>query len=504
MINHKIKTNYLVFATISILVMIIYGQIFNRSDLIYTDDTMIIWPIQNSPGFYHYLERLFSFRTVDFQPIRDLSFWFDIKFLNASANTERFIQMNIFYWILICYFSYVYFSLIFKNSQKAFFLAIIIAVYPLFTWSVSIVAVRKHILACLFSILYLIETESEVKSKISIIKKVLFYLLSCFSNPIAVFLPLGVEAYSFYINRKLKPLIIWLLIVLAAFLPHYLYYQRIYRLMNYETLTQSTLGLGVLALGRYWYQIIFPSQLALYYDPSSLLGLIGLILFVATFWIFYKKLGTQKTVWAILMIGSILLIPVARVSQNFVCDHYLLIPGIIYLSLAYEVFTGLITQGKYDKFKYIALLILLLTCVTKSFHEVSYLKNAFTFFKISFEREAIAKNTQGYFNELLILNREDEITRSIPAFLEVSENLNLPMMTILIYYSDKYSSEEKIKLLEDKATYFSVTVAELIRKETNQPHHFEQRLEHILKFSKDFSPFVITFLKNKSRNQQSL
>lgn len=496
--------NLLIFLVLLISLIIVYGRLLHRDYFLYADDFMIVEHAKKIKDIFQYLENLSSFNTLDFQPVRDLTFWFDYYCFGGNNHPERFTQMNLFYWGIFCLVCFKYFSKKF-NHQTASFLAILIAIYPTFTWSVAVIAARKHILAAIFSVLYLSQQEKKEQTFKSLFLAMTYYVLSVLSNPITVFVPIGAQLTSLQKEwkRNYKIFLMWLALVSLMFFTNYFYYQAFFRKINVETLTSPDIGLMISAFGRYWFQLAIPVKFSIFYASGSVSEFIGLLLFVTTALMAFKLLEREKFLQIFLLIFSVLFIPIVRVSHNFICDHYLILPGVFYLSCLVELFLKLefISSNKIAKN---GIPILLLTfCFIKSYKEVSHTLDPMSFTRISFEREAVSKNAQGYFYELLIRNLEDEIIKVTPTLISADLNVGLPILTIILYYSKDYKFKEKIVMLEKKGSYFSQTVAELIKLENDLPNNFNERYEFMKKHASYYSQTIMIFLNNRSRIRQS-
>jgi hypothetical protein len=276
-----------------------------------------------------YISSLFHFQTIDFQPIRDLTFFFDSLFGSSFS-----IFQNILYFTIGLYFS---FKILEKETKASFWLLIVFALYPLFCPSIAWGVARKHLLAFLFiqgATFWL----TRKKFKLSL----MFFFFSLFSQPIHLLWVLWSYLWSWCRSQTL-PLFFKLFssfIFLLGFITNYFYYTQsaVFKSI-YPPKTNQFFQFQdqLLAFGNYSFQLVFPYRQTLNYELVHPSTIIGLIFAVLIGWGIYKsKISTkEKILW--ISYGAIPLLIVLQ-TPTILSDNYLLLPAFAAILLALKIF----------------------------------------------------------------------------------------------------------------------------------------------------------------------
>ena len=326
------KNILLAIGAVLLTVLIYYPFIFSAG--ITNPDAQIILPVLDSyRSLSQYFNDLFTFRTYDFQPVRDLSLLFDLKMYHLTGLNLTGTQ-NVLIWLAIVYqvrkigFRYTTPG----NQLDLNLLCLGFLVYPLFSQTVVWGIARKHLLSALFILLatsFKLTSPRPDWKKSSLIN--LFYTLSILSLPITILWPLWCASHEWLKEKKSITdsfLSHWgkLLILGLVGSINFLYYRFSptflstfpAKIDNSEVFADK-----LLAVGHYASQIIFPHRLALSYtlgDPSVFLGLIITVIFI---FYLYKKKSREELHW---IVFALLPLCVVLVKSTIIYDTYLLVP----------------------------------------------------------------------------------------------------------------------------------------------------------------------------------
>ena len=179
----------LYFILISLILVIYYQTIFFGFDTTDTDVYLrAIGQLNQKHQLYEIFYSIFTdIVNYNWHPLTVLSLYFDSYISNN--NPILFHASNIFLHLINSVLVYKVFSLILKNHQKAFFIALIFAVHPLNVEVVTWIAERKGILAAFFmllSILYYQKHFQDDIKKHNLILSIVFFTLSLSSKPTTI------------------------------------------------------------------------------------------------------------------------------------------------------------------------------------------------------------------------------------------------------------------------------------------------------------------------------
>ncbi len=325
------------------LLVAIYGSLIRQDPVLHRDDRTLLNPLKSVSSLSGYLEARNSGTILDLQPVRDFSFLGDLA-IQRWTGVSVFHLTNLLIWLLILFVA----SRIFLNQTKNWRVSLgciaLLAVHPVVTNSVSWISARKHLLSCLFIITatWIVLLESRGKwSWRRTLAVVFLYALSIYSQPITLLWPLW-----WVVDRWLKSpeqrrtavagALACSPIAVSCAVLNTLYYQgQFVRQTGAEKFVDSQAGgpIALLALGRYFANLVIPKAIATGYYPGSILNLIGLLALVVFVFAAVKWLGWREaSPWLLFFFLPLAMVTV-RITNIFVSDTYLLTPIVGFFSL---------------------------------------------------------------------------------------------------------------------------------------------------------------------------
>lgn len=139
---------------------------------------------------------------IAYRPIRDISYTIDYFFF--GLNPVGYHLFNIFYHVVASIFAYLALALLTKNDRIALLGALLFAVHPVQTDSVTYLSGRRDVLCGLFYLMgfyYFLKYRQQARYKYILIAFAA-YLLGMFSKEMAVTLPAIFFAYDFVMNLQ--------------------------------------------------------------------------------------------------------------------------------------------------------------------------------------------------------------------------------------------------------------------------------------------------------------
>lgn len=322
-------------------VLLAYLPVLMSHQHVDPDAKIILGNLYGAAGISGYLNNLFSFKTVDFQPLRDLTLSFDIwSFYKLGINT--FITQNLLWWMasLIIFRRIICFLFPRISDLTLSLLISCLGVYPLYSGVISWGMNRKHLLALFFITL---ATDLLLRSRKPVLI-VLCFILSTLSQPIHILWPLWASAYilhtkNFRNNLKLISGLFISLIAVAVLNTLYYSQSETYKFF----FTDKTADLWnipdkTLALGHYLFQLFAPYILSFKYDLSHWSVLTGIILLPVALYLCYKEKNRRELLlWAI---AGFLPVLVVLNDPHVISDAYLLYPGFALFIITLHIFNN--------------------------------------------------------------------------------------------------------------------------------------------------------------------
>jgi hypothetical protein len=490
------------------------------------DAQYILEDLQSNSGLLEYLGNLVSFKTLDFQPIRDLSLMLDLK-IYFTFNFYSIILQNLFWWVLSCWILGKVLRNIFPEMkwELIFLISLGFVVYPLFSQSITWGIARKHILSFFF-IMIITEIFTRGRQKFSFKDSVIIcvcYTCSILSQPISLLWPIWAFCYLLIGNRKLLKTSAVLLITLSILLCsisiiNIYYYKLSPAYLEINTLfSEATIDLSdkVLVLGHYVFQIFYPYLLVFNYTLGHYSTLIGLLLLVLLIAIpYFLRVDLRKFItW--LIFAFLPLVMVMRFPQNFMYDTYLLIPSVGVLIVLLFLFEKL--PLKYlCKIKWLLIpLILFWTYSTRVFTRAWLDEKSFA--RNSFELRPSCMSAATYL--LLFYENEASPPASVKKYLyhhECKESYGggklMKLQTLLLFYEEDLVLKERIEKLKGlasfevsfNATYVSFFIKNKLDDESAKALlEFKERWKKI-HFENRYLPLVVRYIQPYCKTKKDL
>lgn len=299
-------------------------------------DSFVIVPVlQRIKSIGQYFDALWNYRTIDLQPMRDLTLYVDL-YLNSLTGFETFVLQNIFWWVGVLYFLEKILTHLFKELSKneIFIIVTLFAFYPLFSPVLSWGMSRKHILAMFFALALIekiIRPEFKLNWKNSLSTAGL-YTLSVLSQPITILLALWPGFYHFQ-KKPLKNLVLFSFpaLIIMGFIIRFNYYyyetSQIFR-FYYPAKTADAFNFmdKLLGVGHYFFQLFFPYQSSFYYTLGNPTVFVGIGLFIVFMYLGIKLL--DKKTFANWLLLILMPLSIVLTMPPMISDSYLLLPSV--------------------------------------------------------------------------------------------------------------------------------------------------------------------------------
>jgi len=460
--SHRTQT-IVYFLFIGTVLTFVHGNLLIEDFILNRDDKMLLKPMKEVGSISQYARAREENKILDLQPVRDLSFLGDIWF-QRMTQISIFHVMNLLLWMGILIVAYKILILLNLDGRIIWLLLSLYAIHPSLMTSVAWISARKHLLAHFFilitTFIFILLTKGKRKGFLVSGLLVGSYILSVFSQPIGVLWPLWALAYLWMTKQSDRSKVLvggilaCVVIMVGSLYLNYQYYTGSYLAhSSFAKFVRSDEAYGgsVLALGRYFIQLVFPVKLAVTYYPGSWLGLIGLFSFVPFLALLRKTLGTRLVcVWLLFFLFPLSVVTL-RMTHIFVSDTYLLIPSfglLVVLAMVVDKFWS-------NHRKKIALcggVVFILFCF-KSFGWINAWRSDQSLWEYSYKSEPTPRTLFVHGFHLLQTGKAQQ------AFLIASRlkhwnpnEFGLPLLYARsTYLNDALSRSEKISLLKKEA-----------------------------------------------------
>ncbi len=461
-----IKGDWFLFVGLLALCLTVYFHLVISPQAVSPDAYFILPMLDRIGGLPGYISAMLELKTVDIQPIRDLSLLIDwVIFKRWGLNT--FGLQNVLIWASCCFALFKVLKEIFPDLDELLMMALVavFAVYPLFTGVVSWSIARKHMLAMLFTLLatyhFLLFLRNQ-KNK-QIFWMAAFYFLGVFSQPICILWPFWAHCYVLFIHRSLlkewaRRSLPLMLIFVVGFIVNYLYY----RTSPFFTFTFASktseafdFSLKFYALGHYLYQLFSPYALAFPYSLDQKVSLIGGGFFIA-FAVLYMALKCGAKEFIVWSIFSLFPLAIILNTPRLLLDPYLLLPSVGFLVLIIRMLRRLTPSRKWV----LAISPFLIFWSMRSYQESKFWTDEELFASKNFKNAPICINAirvaRSHYNnrkrmpldirQFLFTNNCTQIESGY------NELEHLVFFSQIIYFENFHSLENKIELLDKFAT----------------------------------------------------
>jgi len=445
---------------LSFLVLLSYWKVISKDVVLNYDDQVLLLSLRNIQNLSHYFSSIFNGQILDIQPIRDLSFYFDFKIMSILPSYS-FHFTNTIIWLLICTnVRQIFLTQSPKNYYVIGLIVLLYALSPISANSVAWISARKHLLSTLFityATLVTLKNRNSLSTN-NILVILLFYFMSCFSQPINTLWIL----WLFYVLSPLKQekpksllmLVISFICLISIGLNFY-YYKFIYsanvtsmsKFLNYSSLQ---FGESLLALGRYFYQCLNPfSALPTSHYEGSWENLAGLALLTVFLVYCYKEAKSKRPgLNAPLIYFFFPLILVTLNMTNIFCSDTYLLNSSIGL---YWVFLVLTERFESNKTFIFLLSLYVSTVALYNFNYIKIFNNEDHLWLYAYNKEATPQ-TSIVASSIYI--KEKRFQESYEIIKEIQNRWpGQPFLPKLIaeniFYNPNITNDIKIKLLND-------------------------------------------------------
>jgi len=418
---------------IPLILILMWSQVLVSPELVDIDAQFIMRYLDQVEDLHRYFNDLVSLKTIDLQPIRDLSLWIDLKIFK-TFDINLIVLHNFLLWLLCLYFLYTILAKIDVDKKNiSIFIILWVGTHPVLSNIVPWGMARKHLLSCLF---ILCCTSIMVRQGFDQRQKSIFslYLLSNLSQPINLFWPF----WCWIKDRRIYFSLALGLIFLGGV--NYFYYLKSPIMLSIfggkfsEPLAFSDL---LLAFGHYGFQIIFPYLLSVNYSLGHWSSFLGIIFWVTLVFFIYKK---KDWIW---LIFALLPLVIVLRKPTSLYDTYLLVTlvglGIIlfkHLSIS-KIFFGLV----------------IFINVIFSFFYSAHWKSETELARVSFNNRPSCISATEYLIAQYSNARVSDDKTALNFLLshECTLNKNFQRLQLvrnyILYYEDIYSLEQREKFL---------------------------------------------------------
>ena len=446
-----VRANSFFFLLFFALIVAYFPLLFSTEH--FSPDASIILPYLNSrTSLAGYWNDLINLKTIDFQPVRDLSLGLDLMILKKFG-LKTFLWHNLILWFSTILIVGRILKHIFPQiTPTHIYVALgLFALHPVFNTTLNWSMARKHLLAFFFICL---ATESFLRSKR--FKTGMWYLLSVLSQPISLLWPVWALYYSWIyrkadLKKEWKLWIFLLAIITTAATVNTLYYQSSPTFQGiYDSKTAFAFEFSdkILALGHYVFTLTWPIP-AFYYDLghwSTLAGLIIMGLFL------YLCLGLRldrKFLGSWVLFGLLPLLIVLN-TPRLLSDTYLLIPALGLLIIV----IALLKKIAWTIPLLIPALLAAGFIIINNIESRSWM-DSLSFSQRNFERRpnclsALALVRAQFSKEIVPTKEQKEFLKEYSCLTPQTKYQILEMMVIsanLVYYNPQESFQEKIETL---------------------------------------------------------
>lgn len=389
------------YVILAIVTFITHCPSFFNINLFPIDDAILVTPLEGLTSIFDYVK----LEVFDIQPLRDLSYWLDIKIGNLFINRPIYHQTSVFIFGLAVFNFYYLSSFFLKDNKIRLFLSITFIVHPMIVPSVAWISARKHLLSFLFTLMAtnLYFYSSAKKKRVWTLAILPPHLFALLSHSINGLWPLWAFYQSFKTNLRRWLPCLSLAIILSAIIIYLKvgYYNSSSVFIDRPSILPnlySILNMPV-AIGRYLFNFFIPLRLLLYYSPGSIFNLIGLI-FIPLIVIVLIRQRKDKRIIALAIFSSLpLFIATGLDLTSFVQDTYfitsaaglILMGGILLEKMAINWLT--------DHKGIFSFLMLMLFCI--SFHRSLKWRDPESLLENNFHKERGHSIVYFYAKELL-------------------------------------------------------------------------------------------------------
>lgn len=434
-----------------------------------------------------YLSALVNFETLDFQPVRDLTFFLDNLIFDQTGIVVS-ILFNCLIWAGACFLILKTLKerQVFQDSTTALLLVSCFAVYPIFEPAINWGVARKHLLAFLFILCATRSFFAWEKKDRTFIPVIAFYLLSVLSIPISIAWPAWVffrlgHLKSLKDSRKRSLVTSLFFISLGVAAINFAYYKTSYTFL--QIYPQKVEGFSfIIFLGNLGFQvkqIIFPYQLSLFYTFDSRFVVFSGLLFLALgiLWYFKKHL-IELNSW---LVFAVLPMLVVLTTPHIYYDTYVIVP-------TFSMFMLITVNTKFYIQRYSRLLILpLFAWSTLTFQNSKLWSSPTKFYEMAMDLNPNCTNATVL--GIRVYSIGEVLPNDLFEFIQTNECLNTKKISVssvairalifeamTLYYEDSIDlayRKKRLKQLGSRDMYLASIYLAFLAK-TNQVQELEE------------------------------
>ncbi len=315
---------------------LIYLPLIDKDPFLNRDDFDITSPLRTVFSFDAYQAKLINNEILDFQPIRDFTYFIDIYF-SREFGISTFHASNYIYFCILTLLIYFFLAGVTKNSLISMFVSLLISVHPVTVGSVAWISGRKHILSALFLFLALNFALWLGQSKHKILMTLgcwVSAIFSFFSHPIHLLTNMTSTILVKQSRWKFALGFLLIFSALGAYQLHNFKHEK--RIDNFPFRISNVFeNLGLMAAKSTGFHTYITTM-----QKSSFSYIPGLLMILTIFGLLFIKSSrpTGSRVNLVCIFSGLILLPVLTSSRFYTMDTYVLIPSTIFFGLTLWVF----------------------------------------------------------------------------------------------------------------------------------------------------------------------
>ena len=492
---------------IQIGILIIFWNVLTAKQTVSPDAYLILPHLESFTSFSEYLKSLINLKSIDVQPVRDLSLWIDLWFFQRTG-LNSFIWTNalLFITTIFIWMKIQTREIGIKGLQEILFGALLVC-YPVYAHVVSYSMARKHLLSFFFISLatYLfikvIQRKHIATKDIFLIS--LFYFLSIFSQPISLLFPAWALLYlkleRLKIDRNfLKFFLILLLIFICGFAVNYIYYENSLVMKNvFGSKTDGAFNIEdrIYSLFTYFYNAFYPFNISFYASTQIKRPFFGL-LFFTIFSLVYIVTTKNKKRYLQWISYALLPLLIITTSPYHIYYTYLTIPLVALLLLLFELFSNL--TAKFPRWiGNTSLAILLLLLAIFSHFEATRWANEREWGEMNIFRDPNCNSVTRYSRDLL--SKGELPSQNIMDFLVSNQCHNystsynqielIVFQSQILFYNDAIPMQQRINTLKShgKINFYPLLILASIYIKQDKSIEANQMIDETMSFLGDVS-----------------
>ncbi len=329
--------------------LILQGPLTLKTELLLRDDRWLTAPLKDVHSFGDWWSLIRSGTLPDFQPLRDFSYWIDWQVAQALGIEPHFHVTNILIWWATLYLFWQIARRVFTEASSHQIsipgtLVFLMAIHPIAVEPVAWISGRKHLLSLMFTLMATRLLLGKLTPPRAVII-VIAFAAGALSQPINVLWPIWAAAFlatsknlAWARQHRLTLAILTVglaLISLSIVALNMTVYQGItwlgFQLTPHAEIYGKKLGafrwdeidISMLAVGRYFFNLLFPFKIAHRYSGGSPINLLGLLMIPLAAWAAWRLRERRREFWLCALFTALpILVVTAQLSDIFVSDSY--------------------------------------------------------------------------------------------------------------------------------------------------------------------------------------